>query len=323
MLFFLFLLLCFCCFRYHCDQLLPALELLLFLFAAGLSLFVLFGSLSSSPFDQDLIGCVCRFFPPYRHGILCWSSRLWPGCGRLLCRERDLSCTGLSLLLQGRDFLMAILGVCLAWGWLREAGIFSLAWGALLRISEATSATRRHLVMPEDTMWMQSFILVCIDQPKTRGRAAKHQAAKLEPSDLVELVTLAFGKLDKRQRIWPYTNQTLRRRLDSVLSRLGISKSDERSRSLDLGSFKPGGATFLLQASEDSELVRRRGRWASHKVMEIYLQEVASSTFVSDLSPLCKDKVLYMARCYPYMLQKAKEWSKSQVPCSCWYHLWP
>ena len=219
--------------------------------------------------------------------------------------------------------LMAILGVCLAWGWLREAGIFSLAWGALLRISEATSATRRHLVMPEDTMWMQSFILVCIDQPKTRGRAAKHQAAKLEPSDLVELVTLAFGKLDKRQRIWPYTNQTLRRRLDSVLSRLGISKSDERSRSLDLGSFKPGGATFLLQASEDSELVRRRGRWASHKVMEIYLQEVASSTFVSDLSPLCKDKVLYMARCYPYMLQKAKEWSKSQVPCSCWYHLWP
>ncbi|CAE7205238.1 unnamed protein product [Symbiodinium sp. KB8] len=121
--------------------------------------------------------------------------------------------------------LMAILGVCLAWGWLREAGIFSLAWGALLRISEATSATRRHLVMPEDTMWMQSFILVCIDQPKTRGRAAKHQAAKLEPSDLVELVTLAFGKLDKR-----------------------------------------------------------RGRWASHKVMEIYLQEVASSTFVSDLS---------------------------------------
>ena len=48
---------------------------------------------------------------------------------------------------------------------------------------------------------MQSFILVCIDQPKTLGRAAKHQAAKLEPSDLVELVTLAFGKLDKKQRI--------------------------------------------------------------------------------------------------------------------------
>ena len=36
----------------------------------------------------------------------------------------------------------------------------------------------------------------------------------------------------------------------------------------------------MLQATEDSELVRRRGRWASHKVMEIYLQEVASSTFV-------------------------------------------
>ena len=70
-----------------------------------------------------------------------------------------------------------------------------------------------------------------------------------------------------------------------------MSKSDERSRSLDLGSFRPGDATFPLQTSEDSELVRRSGRWASHKVMEIYLQEVASSTFLSDLSPDCKEKV--------------------------------
>ena len=31
--------------------------------------------------------------------------------------------------------LMAILATCWAWRWVREAGIFSLAWGALLRIS--------------------------------------------------------------------------------------------------------------------------------------------------------------------------------------------
>ena len=29
------------------------------------------------------------------------------------------------------------------------------------------------------------------------------------------------------------------------------------------------GASILLQIPEDSELVRRRGRWASHKVMDL------------------------------------------------------
>ena len=35
----------------------------------------------------------------------------------------------------------------------------------------------------------------------------------------------------------------------------------------------------LLQSTEDTELVRRRGRWASHRVMEIYLQEMAASLY--------------------------------------------
>ena len=165
--------------------------------------------------------------------------------------------------------LMAIITACLAWGWTREAGIFALAWGALLRISEATQACRGNLIFPEDALFMQSFILVRIDQPKTRGRAAKHQSGKLEASDLVSVASLAFLHLPKTAKLWPYTNQTLRRRLDSILDRLGIPKSGAQGRSLDLGSLRPGGATHLLRLTEDSELVRRRGRWASHKVMEI------------------------------------------------------
>ena len=59
------------------------------------------------------------------------------------------------------------------------------------------------LVFPADALWMQTFILIKIDEPKTRGRAARHQAAKLEPSDLVAIVSLAFE-----------------RRFDTVLERL-------------------------------------------------------------------------------------------------------
>ena len=141
--------------------------------------------------------------------------------------------------------LLAILASCLAWGWLAEGALFALSWGALLRVSEATAATRRHLVFPADALFMQTYILITIDQPKTRGRAAKHQSSKLEQADLVELVSLAFSDYNKATRLWPLANQTLRRRLDYVLERLGIPKSTEHLRSVDLGSFRPGGTTLF------------------------------------------------------------------------------
>ncbi|CAE7233811.1 unnamed protein product [Symbiodinium sp. CCMP2456] len=210
--------------------------------------------------------------------------------------------------------LMAILGVCLAWGWVREAAIFSLSWGALLRISEATSATRGHLVFPKDALWMQSYVLIKIDQPKTRGRAAKHQSAKLEPADLVDIVRMAFQELPKHCKLWPHANQTLRRRLDAVLKRLGISGSSSHERGVDLGSFRP---------ENDSELVRRRGRWVSMKVMEIYLQEVASSTYVADLPLQSREAVLYMAQLYPEILKTTMRWNENNIPSSSWWYLWP
>ncbi|CAE7291773.1 unnamed protein product [Symbiodinium sp. CCMP2592] len=71
-------------------------------------------------------------------------------------------------------------------------------------------------------------------------------------------------------RLWPYSAQTLRRRLDTILEALLIPTARNEERPLDR-SFRPGGATYLLQATEDAELVRRRGRWVSHKVMDFFL----------------------------------------------------
>ena len=162
-----------------------------------------------------------------------------------------------------------------------EAGIFALSWGAILRIGEATSARRRALILPADVLYMHDYVLLSIREPKTRLRVARHQAAKLEHEDLIQVVCLAFGDLQQDEVLWPRSHQTLRRRLDSLLDRLGVRPAGGQ-RAIDLGSFRPGGATHLLQISEDSELVRRRGRWASHKVMEIYLQEVAAVQFIRD-----------------------------------------
>ena len=127
----------------------------------------------------------------------------------------------------------------------------ALAWRVWLRIGEAVFATRSCLVLLRDTLGSQEFILLRILEPKTRYRAARHQAAKLEQAHLVQLIDL----------LWPFTPQTLRKRLDSTLERLGIPTARVVRRPLDLGlgSFRPGETTHLLQMTEDSEFVRRRG----------------------------------------------------------------
>ena len=218
--------------------------------------------------------------------------------------------------------LLAVLSVCLLWGWRSEAGVFGLAWGALLRIGEATAACTAALILPRDVLWTQSHVLLRIAEPKTRLRAARHQSAKLEPADLVQLVDIAFRDLHPTAKLWQGSTQTLRRRLDSVLERLGVPTARTEKRPLDLGSFRPGGATHLLSISEDSELVRRRGRWVSHKVMEIYLQEISAATFYPSLSADTRQKVLQAASCFPSVLSQAAAWTRAGIPTRAWYHLW-
>ena len=71
---------------------------------------------------------------------------------------------------------------------------------------------------------------------------------------------------------------------------------------MDLGSLRAGGATFLLLLTEDSELVRRRGRWFAHRTMEIYLQEVSSTVFFPSLHSSVKDRILRLATAFPELL---------------------
>ena len=144
---------------------------------------------------------------------------------------------------------ISLLTACLLWGWVKEAGCFALAFGGLMRIGEVVQASRASLVLPADVMLSQRFILFSIQEPKTRGRGPRHQSAKIEAEDLVQVITIAFGKLQRHQRLWPLSPQTLRKRLDILLHKIGAAPVPHGTRPIDLG------ATYLLQLTEDSELV--------------------------------------------------------------------
>ena len=218
--------------------------------------------------------------------------------------------------------LLAMVATCLFWGWTREAGIFALMWGGLCRPGEVVGALRRHLVLPADVLFSQDFVLLKIDEPKTRRRAARHQSAKVDLPDLTEVIVMAFADLAPEAKLWPFSGQTLRARFQRVCDCLGLPDGQTKGKKgLELGSFRPGGATWLLQSSENPELVRRRGRWLSPRVMEIYLQEVEAATFLSDQPVGVRTKVKDTAAAFPALLEKAKHWHLARVPTSTWFFL--
>ena len=201
--------------------------------------------------------------------------------------------------------LIALITAALVLGWAREAGCFALAFGGLMRIGEAFQCSRRSLVLPEDIGFTQGFVLVRVEEPKTRNKGPRHQAAKIEAQDLVRVISTAFAALLPGDRLWPLSPQTLRKRLDLLLTQVGASPPPRGTRALDLGSFRAGGVTYLLQQTEDSELVRRRGRWASARVMEIYLQEIAAVTYLPALPADQKKRIFAIAAGFTSVLDQA------------------
>ena len=220
------------------------------------------------------------------------------------------------------QILTAVLAVCLVWGWVREAAIFALAWGALLRIGEIFQARRCDLILPTDVGESVSFCLLRISEPKTRFRAARHQAGKLEQPDLIHIVQLGLKNLRKDQKLWELSGATLRARLSKVLEKLKLPSANSGSlQALSLASFRPGGATWLITQTESAETVRRRGRWASFRVMECYLQEVAATTYMTDISENARQNVLQAVEIFPKLLGRALRFNSNAIPSSTWYFL--
>ncbi len=220
------------------------------------------------------------------------------------------------------QILLSLVATSLLWGWTREAGALALTWGGLLWAGEMTSAFRRDLLLPFDTDFTNKFALLAISEPKTRFTVARHQSAKVDAPDLLRVLDLAFRRLDPHEKLWPFSSQTLRNRFKTLLASLSLSgPCIENHRTLDLGSLRPGGATWLLQSTEQAELVRRRGRWISAKVMEVYLQEVGTAQFMNALSKDQRQRVFGMARGFNSILQKAEHFHAAGVPPLVWYKM--
>lgn len=218
--------------------------------------------------------------------------------------------------------LLASITIALMWGWTDVAGCLALGWGALLRAGEILAAKRRDLLLPRDVEQTISFALLAIHEPKTRHSGPRHQAAKLDVPDLLQVTDLAFGHKPEGAKLWEQSGQTLRLRFKEILKELGLPvlRSDGL-KPLDLGSLRSGGATWHLQMSEDGEFCRRKGRWLSQKVMEVYVQETAALLYLKRIPAPSRIKVLEVAKYFPLTLARSFTLKAAKVPNNIWYRL--
>ena len=140
----------------------------------------------------------------------------------------------------------------------------------------------------------------------------------MDPHDIVVLVDAVFGSLPADAKLWHFSAQTLRNKFSQVLATLHLpTVRSGGQRPFDLGSLKalrPGGPTFLLNQTEDSELCRRRARWILNRVREIYLQEVLVATYVQRLRPDVRNRISFCASAFPDALKKALEFLQTGIP---------
>ena len=114
-------------------------------------------------------------------------------------------------------------------------------WGALLRPGEIFVSSRADLLLPKDVDFTIAFGLLAIKEPKTRRTGARHQAAKLDAPDLLEVVNFCFGNLPPSAKLWPWSGQTFRTRFRDVLTALKLpTQKLGDMKALDPGSLRFG-----------------------------------------------------------------------------------
>ena len=208
--------------------------------------------------------------------------------------------------------MLAMVTVAMTWGWAYEAAVILLAWTGIMRIGEVLSAYRSDLI----------FLLVLIRQPKTRSRGPKHQAARVDQIDIIRYITAMYGSAPKDTKLWPFSAATLRKRFQNLLAVLGLPTTKfGTARPFDLGSLRPGGASWLLHQVEDSEIIRRRGRWLTTKAMEVYLQESFVATFLRTLDSKTRTKIESVSGGFPTILEKTIGFLDGGIPPRTWYSL--
>ena len=124
------------------------------------------------------------------------------------------------------DLLCALASLALCWGWDDVAILLLLGFAAALRRGELASLTPWHLVLPEHLGVAAGYLLVKIESPKMRRKAARLEHVRDEEPGLLDLVRAVVAALPLHEKLFKGSPSVLSRMLASLFAFFSVPMKD-------------------------------------------------------------------------------------------------
>ena len=136
-----------------------------------------------------------------------------------------------------------------------------------------------------------------------RWLTARRQFVAIEYPATTGLAVRLLTDADPQAMVWPESPASWIARHDALTNFFGISTRDLDG--LTPASLRGGGATWLFRRCGSADVVRWRGRWQSHRSVEIYVQEVMTLEVMAALPAAARRRVELFASAAEELLSQA------------------
>lgn len=196
--------------------------------------------------------------------------------------------------------MRAMVALSFAWGWIDIGMLVMVGFLGLLRPGELLALRVADFILPSTTMSAIRRLHIRIGAPKMRRLAARREHVTIDDEEVIQLVEKMCKDKDRNQRIFPGSAAQFRVLWNQLCGALHISHVDQVG--MTPASLRAGGATFWFQLRDNSEWVRFRGRWASTRMLEIYIQEAGVDQIMQDLAPDVRAHIARLANAAPHIV---------------------
>lgn len=193
----------------------------------------------------------------------------------------------------------AMVSLAWLWGWKRWAAVTLYTFSAISRVGEVLRARRMDALTPRDILFEQHVIYLKVNFPKTRHRGPRVQYSSAEWDTCVSLVSKVWDELMPDEFLFPGSQAAYRFRWDALLKHLKISSSFK----LTPGSLRGGGAVSAHRRKVAIEQIMWKMRIVHMKTLTFYLQEVAASSILPQLTARVRSDILLLRDLMPVLTQ--------------------
>ena len=198
---------------------------------------------------------------------------------------------------------LAMLSVSIAWGMDHLTLLLGAGFLGLLRAQEIRNLRFGDFLTPSRLLSADPILLVTVRAPKMRRITAKRAYTRIDQQGFVDFADALVPWYPDGAQVFNGSYSQFRLALRALAAELGLPLDGPLA--LTWGSCRPGGATWLLRAFDNPELVRFRGRWASSRMLETYVQEVGAVSLLPALNDDVRTRIRTLAAAAPFLLARA------------------